>query len=676
MWYYYEKKPVEGKLYERFSEIPNFWQDNTIGYRFCSVIHADLQWDGNVATLFDKYIDKNQELDRLKLMTIAGTMLVTGEPQGIGIYRLTGTKPDGTPRYGGHDLICYQVSVSSGKLYISDPNLPAVSQEILFTNNKFQPYMAKLNGNDASNPYPFVTYYAKTAYIEWDKIGKRWDELVNKTIGTVAPNTFPAYTMEIKGTNLKMKEGLSLAKDTLTVNVVCPTSEIFYNVNGKHLIGANVYDKDGKYIDKGTNKYTSTTILKPGKNKLGYYIYSWLENSKDADGKYYDKFIDFKWFNVYYMPLTINPNPLVGEPNTEYKFTARSKGAAPASAKYTWNFGDGSVPLTVINDSTAKHTFTSEGTFKVKVELFDNATNTKIADTTSTASINIKKLIPVIDSLGTRYYGGGGTLGNFKGLFPWGCPEMKYSSISIDIYGKNWSVSTDKTVVKVDGEIVPIRNLISTGGKYEINKTQITIDIPKNKKGKVSIVVESDGATSLAKEYFVGIPKEVLQTLPLLLFSNSFNYNYNDRTSGKITFSGCSDWFYKSTNQIESAVWNGNILTIQGAINWGAGITPTRQKLVCEFSDNGTMLKNIQMDMTSLNVEIRYSVKLDAVVSYEPLYNQLVFLKSKIPVSDYTFNSGKFTWTSPPVSVAINGISESQSSWPNEIRVTFLIKNQ
>jgi len=255
---------------------------------------------------------------------------------------------------------------------------------------------------------------------------------------------------------------------------------------------------------------------------------------------------------------------------------------------------------------------------------------------------------------------------------------MKYSSISIYIYGKDWSVSSDKTVVKVDGEVVPIKNLINIGsGKYEVNKTQITIDIPKNKKGKVLIVVESDGEVSPAKEYYVGIPKEVLQKLPVLLFSNTFNYNYNDRTSGKIAFTGCSDWFYKSTNQIESAVWNGNILTIQGVINWGAGTpTPTRQKLVCEFSDDGTILRNIQMDMTSLNVEIRYSVKLDAVVSYEPLYNQLIFIKSKIPASDYTFISGKFTWTSPPVSVAINGISESQSSWSNEMRVTFELKNQ
>jgi hypothetical protein len=118
MWYYFEKKPTLGSLYNKYSDNPNLWQDNARGYRFCSVIHNDLDYDGIVSTLFDKYIDKNQTLDKLKLLTIAGAMLVTGEPQGIGIYHQTGTKADGSPIYSGHDLICYQVSVSGGKLYI------------------------------------------------------------------------------------------------------------------------------------------------------------------------------------------------------------------------------------------------------------------------------------------------------------------------------------------------------------------------------------------------------------------------------------------------------------------------------------------------------------------------------------------------------------------------------
>lgn len=670
MWYYYEKKATEGKLYDRFSEIPNFWQDNVHGYRFCSVIHADLQWDGTVATLFDKYIDKNQELDRLKLMTIAATMLVTGEPQGIGVYQQTGTRPNGTPTYAGHDLICYQVSVNNGKLYISDPNTPGATQEILFSNNKFQPYMAKLNGYDDADPYPFVTYYAKTAYIEWDKIGKRWDELINKTIGTIAPNTFPAYTMEIKGTSLQMKEGLALPKDTLTVNVDCPTAEVAYTIGGKHLIGATAFDKDGRNIDKGTNKYTSTTILKPGKNKVGYYVYGWRSDSKDEDNTYYDQFIDFKWFNVYYMPLTIDPNPLIGEPNTEYKFTAKSKGAAPQQAKYIWNFGDGTSPLTVLNDSTAKHTFAAEGNFTVKVELFDNAANTKIADTTAAATIKVKKLVPVIDSLGTRY-----NMQYLSGLLAWGCSQMGLANTYISIYGKNYSADAQKTVVKIDGEVVPILNLISVGnGKFEVNKTVITIERPKNKKGMVSVVIESDGGVSQAKNYFIGIPIEYLQTVPVLTSQVNFRINYLDYTNAnKLTGESYSLNFYKNMSQIESAVWNGKILTLQGKLVYANISQPTLTKMEYEFSDDGTSVKTVKYEMTSSELDIKFTLNANLALSTQTNSTQFLFVFSRtiIPGSDYNLISATKRRPAQSTPFVVTGLTDGLSTWPNELNLTF-----
>jgi len=399
MWYYFEKKPTDGNLFKKFSTNANLWQDDARGYRFCSVIHNDLDWDGTVSNLFGKYIDKNQELDKLKLYTIAGTMLVTGEPQGIGIYRQTGTKADGTPKYGGHDLICYQVSVSAGQLYISDPNTPGTGQSIAFTGDKFQPYLAKLNGNDASHPYPFVTYYAKTAYIDWDKIGKRYGELVSNTIGTVAPNTFPAYTIWQKGkADLELKDGLVTNNDTLRCTVECPTTERGFHVNNKWLIWFNLYDEKGNEIDKWEGSGKGYVILKPGPNKIGFYIYSQKNGVVDSNGNYIDLFIDFKWITVNYSSLSIDPNPLQGEPGKEYKLTAQSKGSAPKSAKYVWDFGDGTSQSTIQNDSTVTHTFTKEGTFNVKVELYDNSTSKKILEASSVAQIakvdqNIAKLL-------------------------------------------------------------------------------------------------------------------------------------------------------------------------------------------------------------------------------------------------------------------------------------------
>jgi len=388
MWYFFEKKPSEGNLFNKFSDNANLWQDNAKGYKFCSVIHKDLEWDGLFASIFDKFIDKNQELDKQKLLTIAGVMLLTGEPQGIGIYRQTGTKTDGTPIYGGHDLICYQVSVSSGKLYISDPNTPGTGQTVEFTNSKFQPYMAKLNGDDVSNPYPYVTYYAKTAYIEWDKIGKRWGEVLNNTIGTVAPNTFPSYTLWAKnGAGFELKDGVTVNVDTLRTHVICPTAEVSFTVQNQKIIGHEIYDKDGKNVGKQESNGSAYTILKPGPNLFGYYILGWRESSKYATG-YYKKYVDFKWLTVTNIPLTITPNPLYGELANNYTFTAKSKGAAPKTAKYVWDFGDGSSQTTILSDSTVTHTYANEGNFTVKVDLYDNSTSKKLVDASSTAIIS------------------------------------------------------------------------------------------------------------------------------------------------------------------------------------------------------------------------------------------------------------------------------------------------
>jgi len=391
MWYFFEKKASLGNLFNKYSDNSKLWQDNARGYRFCSVIHQDLVWDGTVSNLFDKYIDKNQALDKLKLLTIAGVMLVTGEPQGIGIYYQDGTKADGTPSYAGHDLICYQVSVSGGKLYISDPNTPGTEQSINFANDKFKPYLAKLNENTPVTPFPFVTYYAKTAYIEWDKIGKRWDELLNNTIGTIAPNTFPSYTIWVKDktSDFELKDGITVTKDTLSTYVECPTSVEAIVQNGKRIISLEVFGNEGivksKQTVPGVQNWSLSTgnyvRLTPGANKLGYYVIGWISSELFANStRRIPLFIDFKWITVNYVSLNITADQVKGFPANEVKYTASTNGSAPKSAKFVWSFGDGSAAVTRTNDSTAVHTFAKAGIYPIKVELFDNATGIKITE--------------------------------------------------------------------------------------------------------------------------------------------------------------------------------------------------------------------------------------------------------------------------------------------------------
>ena len=389
MWYYFEKKPTEGNLFNKFSDNAKLWQDNARGYRFCSVIQKDLGQDDFLNNVLRNYIRYNQDLDKLKFYTMAGAMLITGEPAYISIAFQNGADANGNPIYAGHALVCYQIAPNEGKVYISDPNLPAVGQSIQLENGKFKPYVAKLNGDEASLPFPYISILAKSAMIEWDKIGKRYNELQDNTIGTVAPNTFPSYTMWVNdGAGYELKEGSIVTKDTLITNTICPTAEVGYTIQNKKLIGMTVLDQNGNNIDKATNEYTSIVKLKPGSNKLGFYVFGWRSSSKNTDGTYRDKFIDFKWLTINHIPLSIDPNPLQGLPDTDHKLIARSKGSAPKSSKYIWDFGDGSSKVTVLNDSTVAHTFTKEGTFNVKVELYDNSANKKLNEATSVAEIS------------------------------------------------------------------------------------------------------------------------------------------------------------------------------------------------------------------------------------------------------------------------------------------------
>jgi len=100
--------------------------------------------------------------------------------------------------------------------------------------------------------------------------------------------------------------------------------------------------------------------------------------------------------------LAIDPNPLIGEPAKEYKLTALSKGSAPKSSKFVWDFGDGSSKVTVQNDSTVKHTFAKEGKFNITVEMFDNAANKKITEATGVAEI--KKVDETLKTLQKSLY--------------------------------------------------------------------------------------------------------------------------------------------------------------------------------------------------------------------------------------------------------------------------------
>ncbi|MBN1925401.1 MAG: hypothetical protein JW798_06175 [Prolixibacteraceae bacterium] len=302
MWYYYEQKlKGQGQLHNKYSTNSNMWEDNNLGYRFCSVLQKDISTDGIVNDFFWEYIDFNQGLDQLKFMALAGAMLTTGEPQGVGVFRETGKDNNGKPVYAGHDLICYKVSILQGILYIADPNYPGIEKTITFKDGRFDPYQAKLNANADPEMFPFVTWYAKTACIDWSQIGKRFNELENGTIGTVAPNAFPEYSIKVIGNwEHVIENNYATNNNSLTFYVECPDADEGHVVNGITRIGLEIFNEDGELKSVYTNDGECKINLEPGENKLGFYIYGY-EIFKDDNGN----IVDVNDLYIDYCPIEI-----------------------------------------------------------------------------------------------------------------------------------------------------------------------------------------------------------------------------------------------------------------------------------------------------------------------------------------------------------------------------------
>ncbi|MBN1924481.1 MAG: PKD domain-containing protein [Prolixibacteraceae bacterium] len=387
LWYYYEKKRNgESALFHRFDLLndklkPSFmWMDNPLGYRFSSVIQNDFNFDGWINSLWMQSF-----IPELTFKTFAAAMLVTGEPQSVLIRNSQGQ--------GGHAMIVYKVDYNGGILHIADPNYPnnrhfGTSVESIRTitleNGTFKPYLIGLNAQSSSLTMDEIGYAGKTSYIPWGQIGKRYNEVLDSTIGNVAPNTFPGYRILIKSEkNSLLQNGHVSETDTIRFIVECPTAERFTLVNGMKLISFDMFNEDGALDEKWDQPtFSSLRTLKPGLNKVGFYIYG-QKNGLGNQGY----FIDFKWFDVYYTELRIEADPENAQPDEEIEFEVLSEGELPSSVRYEWYFGDESELVSKTNDNTATHTYAEMGNYDVTVTVYDESTGKKVGIANYTASI-------------------------------------------------------------------------------------------------------------------------------------------------------------------------------------------------------------------------------------------------------------------------------------------------
>lgn len=399
MWYYYEKK-LHGApfLYGQFDDYDNIWADNPKGYRFASTIQEDISFTGLLYRYLIKY-EVNPLYHLYGWDAFAYSMLVTGEPQFVGV-----SKPD-----TGHALVAYKISLLDGLLYVADPNFPGQVRTIKFQNGHFLPYSSKQNAAQIDNTaFPYIGYYSKTCMIDWNKISSRWNEFENGTIGN---DRFPAYQLVNVRKSTELKDGFYT--DEYIVEVECKSTQCLQAIPGSdHCQLLYINDDKGNYVALGDTLSLGVAAinLKLGVNKFGFHIMG-ARNNRGGN------FVDFKWINIIKDTVAIDPVILNGQPNKEYTFTARTFGTAPKPYKMVWNFGDNSPAVTVNNDSTAKHTFTSLNSFTVNVSLRNQA-NEEVGEAISFADITASP-ISIIS-----------TAANGEPILVTGAPNKEYTFIA------------------------------------------------------------------------------------------------------------------------------------------------------------------------------------------------------------------------------------------------------
>ena len=373
MWYYYEQKlNNQDPLFNRFNMLNKkkeplwMWMDNPLGYRFSSVIQNDFNFNGWISQLnFQSY------LPSIVFKCFAASILVTGEPQFVLINNSEGQ--------GGHAMVVSGVNYEEGILYIADPNYPnnydisgvESIRTIELVNDQFRAYETGLNAGAQSTTMDQIGYFAKTTFIDWSQIGKRYNEVLDRTIGTVAPNNFPEYQIKVSNSDGKqIYEGFTINKDTLDCYTVSAGAEVFYNIQNEKRIGVMVYDDKGNLVSTKGRQINAKVKLKKGKNLLGFYVFGWRSGYKEGE-KYIDQFIDYQWLNIIYSPLEIEPDPLIGNINEAYTLACKSNGEVPNRYKMVWDFGDGSPEVNIANDSMVTHTYQTEGNYLTRLKLYD-----------------------------------------------------------------------------------------------------------------------------------------------------------------------------------------------------------------------------------------------------------------------------------------------------------------
>jgi len=289
MWYFLERRaggsPALWGLTDnlgRGGTMP-FWQDDAGEYRLTGSVQGDLDWDALSPRL--QIFARKANLDRIQWSAFRYAMLVTGEPQYVGLSQ--------SDKAGGHAIVGYAATPSG--LWVADPNYPGELRHIAWNAKtlEFDPYASGSTAADSDHNYDLIGLLGKTALVDWGAVGARWAQL---DAGTIGADRYPSVIVDqevLDANGQKTYEPLASGPITTTRPRLS-----FSPVRGTTL-RATFYNgtKPITTVDGGK---VGTVQLGNGINDLGVYI----------EGKVGAKweFVDFQRFELVAPPPSGMPS--------------------------------------------------------------------------------------------------------------------------------------------------------------------------------------------------------------------------------------------------------------------------------------------------------------------------------------------------------------------------------
>jgi hypothetical protein len=290
MWYFAERRAVGAPPLWGLTDnngmgaTTSFWADDSNAYRLSSSIHRDTDYYTLSATI--ELAFEKAKVDQLQWDAFRYAMLITGQPQFVGLS--VGDDP------GGHVVVAYAATATG--LWVADPNYPGALRDIAWDENVkgFKPYDSGPTAESSEEHYDRIAFYGKTALVDWDRIGARWSEVDDGTIGR---DRFPSAVLWILITNPDGTQTWSHMRDGPIATAV-PALELR---SGAIAMRATFYDGT-REIDSIPSRVISGVSLPNGISDLGVYI-----EAKDRNG-------DWSAVDFYHYDLTALPPASLAPP--------------------------------------------------------------------------------------------------------------------------------------------------------------------------------------------------------------------------------------------------------------------------------------------------------------------------------------------------------------------------